>query len=63
MLLLILGVVGIGYALYHAASGGGRCQEQCEDAGYAKSHYTAPISGNRARCACIAEDGSHVPLP
>ncbi len=62
MILLFAGVAGIAYALAHAAGGDDRCAEQCREQGYDNSQYTAPINGNRAKCSCVAEDGSHVPM-
>ena len=63
IVLLIVGLLGIGWAMVHAFTGDSRCAERCAEAGYDKSRYVAPYKGNAERCSCVLADGSQIPAP
>jgi len=59
LLLLIGGIVAIGWALAHAAGGDGRCEDRCKAEGFVKHRYVAPMYGNHESCNCIDDKGVH----
>lgn len=63
IVLLVLGLLGIGWAMFHAFTGDDRCAKRCAAAGYADHHYIAPKQGSKELCSCIKPDATRIPAP
>ena len=63
LVLFVLGLLGIGWAMFHAFTGDDRCADRCAAAGFSEHHYTPPNQSAPELCSCIDADGNRRPAP